>query len=231
MIRYWYTALFSLISIITYGQVSQDTAHLNDTKRGTIVNFIIKNGTTSLIDPIIPSLNVGFEKVFAKQNSFYVEAGPALKFRYFTVDPTFVKLRGYRIRAALRRYFKPPVFGETNFYVELYGSYYQLNATIEGDFWRETNIGNFTQRFNYDMDRNRLGTYFNIGFQPVDVNGLAIEVGGGLGALRRTDKYSGVPADASFRTNGSNIFHYEANPDEPAWIGTLFFYLNIGLAK
>jgi len=192
--------------------------------------FSIKNGTSSLFDPVIPSFNVGFEKYFDNKLSIYLEGGPSLPYRYFTSYPDFNSLWGYRLRLALRYYFTPPQMDDVFYYVELYGSYYQINANIEGDFSRNTDFGFYRQRFNYDADRNRIGTYVNFGFQSIETGGFLIELGLGAGVIRREDEFSDVPPDADFITNGSNIMQHTSRDFSPDWSGTIFFYINLGFA-
>jgi hypothetical protein len=192
--------------------------------------FIIKNGTTSLLDPIIPTFNVGLEVYLAEDVALYVEGGPALKYRYFYNEPTMNKLNGYRLRAALRYYFEPPVIGDPSFYIELYGSYNRIDANIQGDFVRRSSIGSFQQRLNYDIDRIRSGVYANIGVQAIDLNRFVIETGAGLGMIRREETFGNIPSDASFITNGSNVLRYSSRDIEESWTGMVFFYVNLGYA-
>lgn len=199
-------------------------------RSGNQPKFIIKNGTTSLLDPIIPTFNIGLEGYLAKNIALYLEGGPALKYRYFFNEPTMNKLNGYRLRAALRYYFDPPVIGDPSFYVELYGSYYRIDANIQGDFRRTTSIGSFEQRLDYDMDRVRSGVYTNVGVQAIDLNRFVIEVGTGIGMIKREESYGGVPEDARFSTNGGNIFGYSQFETNENWVGMIFFYINLGYA-
>jgi hypothetical protein len=221
--------LFVLCGEAAFGQGGA----AQDTLDESIPRLAIKNGTTTLLDPVLPSVNFGLEYYFTDRYSVYLEGGPVLKVRYFTDDPEFNELSGYRIRMALRHFLQPIRMSNKNvaYYVELFGSYYQINGNIAADFRRTTSIGSFSQRLDYELERSRMGGYLNFGFQSISRSGFLLEMGIGAGVLRRANRYGGdIPEDAVFLTNGTNLsfFDYQPFDPEPSWIASVLFYLNLG---
>jgi len=186
--------------------------------------FGIKANGITLMDPTLPSVNIGLEYFFNSDLSVCLEGGPSIK---LASRPVINRLRGYRLRASVRKYMNPSVFGETNYYFELLANLHQVNASVEGDFRRTTSIGNYRQRLVYDIDRNRFGTYLNFGIQRIEKGGFTFDIGIGIGAERRYNEFSELPDDARFSTNGSNSLEY-APGQSPQWHTTGFIYINLG---
>lgn len=189
--------------------------------------FLLKNGATSLLDPLAPSFNLALEYRLASRFYGHLEGGPLLPFRYFD-EPTTEHLRGARLRAALRYYLRPPRAGAHAAYLELLYAYQYTDARIEGDFLRETPAGSYGQRFSYDFRQRRHAGYLNIGIQQIFAGGFLFETGAGLGPLYRNRRYGGVPADARFHTNGSFIWEYGDKRQESFL--SIMLYANLGYA-
>ena len=193
-------------------------------------DLVIKNGTSSLLNPVLPSVTLGLEYYISNDLSIHVEGGPAINFRFLADKPEFDKTSGYRLNAAIRKYFYPVAFDHTGFFMEGYVSWFTIDATIAGDFRRNNEFGRYVQRLNYNMERNRGGIHGNFGFQSIDRGGFTIELGMGIGALWRQDRYSGVPDDAKIITNGSVYFSYNNLRDDGEWIIAPAFYMKMGYA-
>ncbi|MCB0553428.1 MAG: hypothetical protein KDD02_07740 [Phaeodactylibacter sp.] len=189
--------------------------------------FLLKNGTSSLLDPIAPSFNLAIEYRLAGRFYAHAEGGPLLPFRYFA-EPTTDNLHGYRLRGALRYYVRPPQAGAHAAFVELLYTYQETKARIEGDFFRDTPSGTFGQRFWYDFQQQKQGGYLNAGIQQIYPNGFLFETGFGLGALFRDRRYGAVPPDAIFHTNGSFIWQY--NQEDLGALMGVMVYVNLGYA-
>lgn len=193
-------------------------------------DLAIKNGTSKIFNPAIPSVTLGLEYYTVKGFSIHVEGGPAIKYRFLTTKPTFDKFNGYRLNLAIRKYFRPVIFHHTEYFVEVQGSLFNLDATIAGDFRRSNEFGSYEQRFYYDMERNRTGIFGNFGFQSIEKGGFTLELGMGIGALWKQDRYSGVPDDARFITNGSSFFEYDNYLEDGEWLLAPLLYINMGYA-
>jgi hypothetical protein len=193
-------------------------------------DLVIKNGTSSLFNPVLSSINLGLEYYIPGGFSIHIEGGPAIKYRLLTTKPDFKRLSGYRLSAAIRKYFRPVSFDHTEYFVEVYGSLFNMDATIAGDFWRRNEFGIYEQRIDYDMDRNRAGIYGNFGFQSIESRGFTIELGMGIGALWMQNRFSGAPDDATFLTNGSLFFEYDNYLEYGNWILAPLIYINMGYA-
>ncbi|MCB0568452.1 MAG: hypothetical protein KDC66_01750 [Phaeodactylibacter sp.] len=189
--------------------------------------FMIKNGTTSLLDPLVPSFNLAVEYRWAGRFSTHIEGGPLLPFRYFN-EPATEGLKGSRFRGAMRYYLRPPRIGTHAAYLELMYTYQFISARIEGDFWRESSSGAYGQRLWYDFEQKKHAGYLNIGIQQIFASGFLFETGAGLGPFNRSRRYSDIPDDASFHTNGSLFWKY-GSQDDGALLG-LMLYINLGYA-
>lgn len=189
--------------------------------------FLLKNGTSSLLDPIAPSFNLAIEYRLAGRFYAHAEGGPLLPVRYFA-EPTTDNLHGYRLRGALRYYVRPPQAGAHAAFLELLYTYQETNARIEGDFFRDTPSGTFGQRLWYDFQQQKQGGYLNAGIQQIYPSGFLFETGFGLGALFRDRRYGAVPPDAIFHTNGSFIWKY--NQEDLGALMGVMVYVNLGYA-
>lgn len=222
MIKYWCGLTLLLFATAISAQNSSSDKVAESNNPGP--KFGIKASATTLMAPTLPSLNIGLEYFFTSTLSACLEGGPSLN---LNSRPKINRLRGYRLRAAVRKYMHPSVFDETNYYFELLTTVHRVEASVEGDFRRTTAIGNFRQRLEYDINRNRFGSYINFGLQKIEAGGFMFELGIGMGAERRYNTFSELPEDARFSTNGSNSLEYAPGQD-PQWHTGGFIYLNLG---
>lgn len=208
-----------------------------ETVTEAVPRLVLKHGTSSFLNPVIPSLNVGLERAIFPQLSVHIEAGLPIPFRYFNSFPIVSDLSGYRARAALRFYFEPVSFGTATSFVELFFNRSVTNASVEGDFNRATIFGDYFQLINYNVNQEITGIYANYGLQVIEQKGFVFETGVGIGGQYRRDTYKNIPADARFITNGSNIFNPErrgssndTNNAQGKWTTVLFLHFSLGFA-
>ncbi|MCO6491258.1 MAG: hypothetical protein J5I98_22770 [Phaeodactylibacter sp.] len=188
--------------------------------------FSLKNGTLSLLDPFAPSFNIGAEHILLPRLYAHLEAGPLFNLRLFQ-EPTIDNLRGYRLRGAIRYYLRPPQVGTHAAFIEILYAHQYTDVDIEGDFRRNNDLGRYRQRLWYHMEQRKQGGYFNLGLQQVYAKRFLFEFGAGLGFGHRRSIFSGVPPDASFRTNGGLGWEYDRSPNSPN-VAAVQVYINLG---
>ena len=188
--------------------------------------FSLKNGTFSLFDPFAPSFNLASEHIIAPRLYGHLEGGPLFKLRIFP-EPTIDNLKGHRLRGAVRYYLRPPEMGDYAPFIELMYTHQYTDVDIEGDFRRNTPQGRYRQRLSYHMEQREHGGYVNLGLQQVYARGFIFEFGAGLGISRKQADFSGVPPDATFRTNGSLGWEYTQFDNSPN-LAAVQVYINLG---
>ena len=188
--------------------------------------FSLKNGTLSLLDPFAPSFNIGAEHILLPRLYGHLEAGPMFNLRLFQ-EPTIDNLRGYRLRGAIRYYLRPPRIGTHAGFIEILYTHQYTDVDIEGDFRRNNDLGRYRQRLSYHMEQRKQSVSFNLGLQQIYAKRFLFEFGAGLGISYKRAAFSGVPPDASFRTNGGLGWEYDPSPNSPT-VAAVQVYVNLG---
>ena len=194
---------------------------------GLAPRFNLKNGTLSLFDPFAPSFNIAAEHIIRPRLYGQLEAGPLFNLRVFR-EPAIENLKGYRMRGAIRYYLRPNEIGNYAPFIELMYARQYTDVDIEGDFFRRDNtVGSYRQRITYHMEQHKQGGYINLGIQQAYARRFIFEFGAGLGVSRKQAVFSGVPPDASFRTNGALGWEYTRSSTN-ANTAAVQFYINLG---
>ncbi|MCB0563950.1 MAG: hypothetical protein KDD01_06195 [Phaeodactylibacter sp.] len=189
-------------------------------------HFSLKNGTLSLFDPFAPSFNIAAEHILRPRVYAQLEAGPLFNLRIFK-EPAISNLKGYRLRGAIRYYLRPLQIGDYAPFIELLYTNQYTEADVEGDFRRNTSLGRYRQRITYHMEQRKQGGFLNLGLQQIYAQRFIFEFGAGLGISHKRSAFSEVPADASFRTNGSLGWEYDPSPNGPN-VAAVQVYINLG---
>ena len=188
--------------------------------------FSLKHGPFSLFDPLAPSFNIAAEHILRPRIYGHLEAGPLFNLRLFN-EPTISNLKGYRLRGAIRYYLRPIQVGDFAPFLEFLYTHQYTDGDIEGDFRRTTSLGSYRQRITYHMEQRKQGGFVNLGLQQIYAQRFIFEFGAGLGISHRRSNFSGVPPDATFRTNGFLGWEYDRSPTRMD-LAAVQFYINLG---
>lgn len=187
-----------------------------------------KFGALSLMDPVLPSLNLMGE--FQLRGPWYAQLEGGI---ILNADDSFEGLRtgrksGFRLRPAFRYYYQEQ---RNRYFMELLLVYRQVSMDIDGQFSVFPETGpNYNQLITYGVDSRKFSAFFNLGLFDYALNDrLVLEMGMGLGATVQENDFSDIPDNASIIST-SIISAYE--PDFATTVAdiraTAMLYFNIG---
>jgi hypothetical protein len=187
-----------------------------------------KIGAFSLIDPVLPSLNIMGE--FQIKGRWYgqLEAGVILDFEDRLEGLSTENRSGLRLRPAIRYYYQEQ---RNRYFMELLLVYRQVSMDIDGQFFIIPETGpTYNQLITYGVDSRKFSAFFNLGLFDYALNDrLVLEMGMGLGATVQENDFSDIPDNASIIST-SIISAYE--PDFATTVAdiraTAMLYFNIG---
>lgn len=193
--------------------------------------LIAKLGALSLLDPILPSVNLMGE--FQIKGPWYgqLEAGVILN-----ADDALERLntsdkKGFRFRPALRYYYQER---RNRYFMELLTVYRQVTLDIEADFFIQPDSGpSYYRRATYTVNSRKVSVFFNLGlFEYSSNDRFVFEIGFGLGGAIQDNEYSDLPENASIRqTSFIRAFEpgYETTVADIRASGMLYFNLGYAL--
>lgn len=192
--------------------------------------FIAKLGALSLLDPVLPSLNLIGE--FQIRGPWYgqLEAGVMLNVDDWVEGLNTRDKSGFRLRPALRYYYQEQ---RNRYFMELMFVYRQVEMDLTADFRINPETGvSYNRRLNYTVNSRKISAFFNLGIFDFAINDrLMIELGLGLGAAIQDNEYDGIPEGASIIQ--TSIFR-TYDPDFETTVADLratgMLYLNFGYA-
>jgi len=190
---------------------AQDESSATDSLSGEI-RGIIRHSFIHWMDPIVPSALVGIDYRIGDHK--YLRHELAYIFDLGYEEPqALTSLSGFRLRTAYRKYHQAPQLSRRLIgYLEFSADYRYLDVGIDGDFRRDA--GNFRQRINYHLWQHSVSLNLLAGMTvPIGAKWLAdFGVGGGVRLNHR--RYSEVPDDALFITNGVwYLWNYDSRAD------------------
>lgn len=190
--------------------------------------LVAKLGALSLLDPVLPSLNVMGEMQLKGPWYGQMEAGVILNLND-QLDGLDTKNRsGFRLRPALRYYYEEQ---RNRYFMELLLVYRQMAMDIEGQFRVFPETGpSYNRLATYTVDSRKFSVCFNVGLFDYSLNDrFVIELGMGLGAAVLDKEFSNIPENASVIRNSIIEAYY---PDSGTNVADLsvtgMVYFNIG---
>ncbi|MEQ8707019.1 MAG: hypothetical protein RIC19_24010 [Phaeodactylibacter sp.] len=190
--------------------------------------LIAKLGALSLLDPVLPSLNLMGEVQLGGPWYAQLEGGVILNADDWVEGLKTSNKKGFRLRPALRYYYQEQ---RNRYFMELMLVYRQVEMDITADFWISSETGpSYNRRLTYTVNSRKVSAFYNIGlFEYMASDRLMVELGIGLGATIQDTEFDGIPENASIQQT-SIIRAYE--PDFATTSADLratsMLYFNIG---
>jgi hypothetical protein len=188
----------------------------------SVPSLILHWQPSYLVSPYMPAVQFSLEHRFADRLYGHYQAGYLFNGGW-AAAPTRLSASGFRVQAGVRRYLQEFVRGQESSFVEFQFMYRQYDAVIAGDFCRFGCA--FRQRINYEMSRTAVGPFIFVG-KNFGGPKVPLTFGCGFGLQHVRIKFSDVPGDAVFRTNGALLWPY--GDDEKKIVPGFHMLLNIG---
>lgn len=163
------------------------------------IKVMLRHSLIHWLDPLLPSAQVGIDYRLAPKLYLRHEVGYFFDMGYEEPN-ALLGLHGLRFRTALRKYRRTALPSRRSTYLEWNLDYRYIDMEVAGDFWRDN--FNFQQRINYRVWQNSLTANFQVGQSRAIGQHWRIDLGIGLGVRVNHRKFSAVPEDANFSTNG-----------------------------
>ncbi len=171
------------------------------------IKVMVRHSLIHWLDPFLPSAQIGIDYRIAPKHYLRHEVGYFFDIGY--EDPqSLLGLSGFRFRTAFRSYRRTALPSRRSTYVEFNLDYRYTDMEIAGDFWRDN--FNFQQRINYRVWQNSVTGNMQVGQSRAIGKRWRIDLGVGLGLRLNHRKFSSVPDDADFNTNGDlSVWNYD----------------------
>ncbi|MEL7248175.1 MAG: hypothetical protein AAFO03_07140 [Bacteroidota bacterium] len=163
------------------------------------IKGVLRHSLIHWLDPYLPSAQIGLDYKIGPRTYLRHDVGYFFDIGY-NEPRGLVGINGIRLRNGYRKYQQSPRRLGRLTYIEFNLDYRYLDLLIAGDFRRDN--FNFQQRINYSVWQHSLTANIQTGFFRHINEHWRLDLGFGLGLRVNYRKYSSVPSDASFITNG-----------------------------
>lgn len=163
------------------------------------IKMMVRHSIIHWMDPFLPSALVGVDYRIGPKQYLRHEIGYFFEYSH-DAENSLLNLNGLRLRTAYRKYRRTALPSRRSTYLEWQLDYRYLDLEIAGDFWRDN--FSFQQRIDYRAWQHSFTANVLVGQSRTIGEHWRIDLGIGLGFRLNHRRFSPVPEDTNFNTNG-----------------------------